>query len=182
MKVSLISTCTEPLSEREFVDPILKLVEKQYSLDQISYFHYDQLNNSSLILASDRIIICGTSLQDEDYLKNINRFKFILNSNVPTLGICSGMQIISLLGGSKIVVNREIGIIDVTTIEKNKLCEGNFQAFSIHNYSISENSKLKILATSSEAPQVVKLSGIPIYGVSFHPEVRNETIISNFIL
>lgn len=180
MKVSLISTCSEKFSEREFVNPIINLIEKHPSLDQINRFHHNQLN-PSLISDSDRILICGTSLQDDNYLKNIDCFKFLLNSNTPTLGICSGMQIISLLGGCKLVANREIGIIDIKTISKNKLCNGNFQAFSLHNYSISETSKLQILATSSKAPQVVKIHNLPIYGVSFHPEVRNETIISNFL-
>ena len=180
MIISIISTCSEKLSEREFVDPIINLVELNQSVNVVNYFHYTELNSSS-ILDSDRIIICGTSLQDDVYLSHIDSFQFILDSSIPTLGICSGLHVISLLGGCNIVNNREIGMIDVTTSSENILCNGTFKAFSLHNFSISENSQLEILATSPQASQVVKIPNFPIYGVSFHPEVRNENIISNFL-
>ena len=38
-----------------------------------------------------------------------------------------------------------------------------------------------ILATSENSIQAVKHVGKEIYGISFHPEVRNETVISNFL-
>ena len=72
-------------------------------------------------------------------------------------------------------------MIEVSTLSDNRLCNGNFQAFSLHNFSVSENSKLKILATSTQAPQIIKIVNLSMYGVSFHPEVRNEEIISNFL-
>ena len=180
MIISIISTCSEKLSEREFVDPIINLVENISTTNVINYFHYIDLDQSS-ILNSDRIIICGTSLQDDKYLNNIDNFQFITSSKIPTLGICSGLQVISLLGGCKIVNNREIGMIEVKTLLDNKLSKGQFQAFSLHNFSISENSTLKILASSTHSPQIIKLDNIPMYGVSFHPEVRNEEIIFNFL-
>ena len=180
MIVSVISTCSEKLSEREFVDPIVNIVENYSVTNTVNYFHYTNLDQSS-ILDSDRIIICGTSLQDKDYLDKLEIFQFILSSKIPTLGICSGFQIISLLGGCIVVDNREIGMIDVSTLSDNRLCNGNFQAFSLHNFSVSENSKLKILASSTQAPQIIKIVNLSMYGVSFHPEVRNEAIISNFL-
>ena len=66
MIVSVISTCSEKLSEREFVDPIVNIVENYSVTNTVNYFHYTNLDQSS-ILDSDRIIICGTSLQDKDY-------------------------------------------------------------------------------------------------------------------
>ena len=89
MIISLISTCSEKLSEREFVDPIINLVENISTTHVVNYFHYTDLDQSS-ILNSDRIIICGTSLQDDKYLNNIDNFQFITPSKIPTLGICSG--------------------------------------------------------------------------------------------
>ena len=79
MIISIISTCSEKLSEREFVDPIINLVELNQSVNVVNYFHYTKLNSSS-ILDSDRIIICGTSLQDDVYLSHIDSFQFIIDS------------------------------------------------------------------------------------------------------
>ena len=177
MTILIISTCSEELSEREFVTPISKIVGK----DNHKILHYTECTEENTSEFA-KILICGTSLHDNSYQKDIDKFKKILyNFGKPILGICSGMQIICSIFEDKIIKNLEIGIVEVETLNANALCEGNFQAYSIHNYSVENLQYFTVLARSQTSNQVIKHKTKDIFGVSFHPEVRNENIIENFL-
>ena len=105
MTILIISTCSEKLSEREFVTPISKIVgEYKYKIS-----HYTECTEEN-INEFEKILICGTSLQDNLYQKDIGKFKRILtNFEKPILGICSGMQIVCTIFEDKIIKNLEIG-------------------------------------------------------------------------
>jgi GMP synthase (glutamine-hydrolysing) len=165
------------LSEREFVTPISKIVGAANQ----KILHYTECTEQN-IFEFEKILICGTSLQDNSYQKDIDKFKIILtNFEKPILGICSGMQIVCTIFGDKIIKNLEIGMVDIETLEKNSLCKGKFQAYSIHNNSVGNLVYFTILAQSETSIQVIKHKTKDIFGVSFHPEVRNESIIENFL-
>jgi len=174
--ILIISTCSEKLSEREFVIPISKIVgEYKYKI-----LHYTECTEEN-INEFEKILICGTSLQDNLYHKDIDKFKRLLtNLEKPILGICSGMQIVCTIFEDKIIKNLEIGMVNVETLEKNSLCEGIFQAYSIHNYSVDNLAHFTILAQSETSIQLIQHKTKDIFGVSFHPEVRNEYILTNF--
>jgi GMP synthase (glutamine-hydrolysing) len=177
MTILIISTCSEKLSEREFVTPISKIVGAANQ----KILHYTECTEQN-IFEFEKILICGTSLQDNSYQKDIDKFKIILtNFEKPILGICSGMQIVCTIFGDKIIKNLEIGMVDIETLEKNSLCKGKFQAYSIHNNSVGNLVYFTILAQSETSIQVIKHKTKDIFGVSFHPEVRNESIIENFL-
>lgn len=177
MTILIISTCSEKLSEREFVTPISKIVGAANQ----KILHYTECTEQN-IFEFEKILICGTSLQDNSYQKDIDKFKIILtNFEKPILGICSGMQIVCTIFGNKIIKNLEIGMVDIETLEKNSLCKGKFQAYSIHNNSVGNLVYFTILAQSETSIQVIKHKTKDIFGVSFHPEVRNESIIENFL-
>jgi GMP synthase (glutamine-hydrolysing) len=177
MTILIISTCSEKLSEREFVTPISKIV----GAANHKILHYTECIEQN-IFEFEKILICGTSLQDNSYQKDIDKFKIILtNFEKPILGICSGMQIVCTIFGDKIIKNLEIGMVDIETLEKNSLCKGKFQAYSIHNNSVGNLVYFTILAQSETSIQVIKHKTKDIFGVSFHPEVRNESIIENFL-
>lgn len=176
MKTLLISTCNHSLSEREFVLPISKILgENEHD---IIYFE-----DCSDLSGYEKIIICGTSLQDFYYVEQLPFFDDLLKDYKGSiLGICSGMQILtSIFGTSGLIDNVEIGLVEVKTLESNKLFEGKFQAYNLHNYSVQDCENFKILAMSEHSIQAVKHVTREIYGISFHPEVRNEEIISNFL-
>ena len=157
--------------------PIAKIVKPE----DCKVLHYTECTENDISKAS-RIIICGTSLQDNAYLGDLNIFKnILLGFDGPILGICSGMQIISSLFEDKIVENVEIGMIEVRTLESNRLCEGKFQAYSIHNFSVDNLEFFTILARSDASVQAIKHKSRKIFGVSFHPEVRNQEIVENFL-
>ena len=173
----LISTCSEKLSEMEFVSPIAKIVKPEYCKVR----HYAECTEKD-ISGADKIMICGTSLQDNAYLNDLKIFKnLLLEFERPVLGICSGMQIVCSLFEEKIVKNIEIGMIEVKTLEPNRLCHGKFQAYALHNFSVDHLDFFTVLARSETNVQAVKHKSREIFGVSFHPEVRNEKTIVNFL-
>ena len=173
----LISTCSEKLSEREFVFPIAEIVKPE----DTDILHYTECTEKDISKAG-RIMICGTSLQDNAYLSDFDIFKnLLLGFEGAILGICSGMQIVCSLFEDKQVENAEIGMIEVRTLESNELCKGKFQAYSMHNFSVDNLEFFMILARSDTSVQAIKHKSRKIFGVSFHPEVRKEGIVENFL-
>ncbi len=168
----LLSTCREKLSEEEFVNPVARIVGK------CKIVHYKEKLD---IKKSDRLIICGTALNDNDYLENLKKFSFLKNIEIPVLGICSGMQILCLINGSKLSKKTEIGLIDIKTIRQNKLFAGDFAAYSLHQNSVTLPKGFIAIAKSRNTIQAVKHKEKEIYGVMFHPEVRSREIIEKFL-
>jgi len=89
--ILLINICKEQLHELEFVKPIQDILLKNNL--KFKVVHYKELKKIDIDNAK-RIIICGTSLKDNDFLKNMRLFFWIRTCNKPILGICGGMQII----------------------------------------------------------------------------------------
>ena len=177
MKILLISTCKEKLSEYEFVNPIVEII-KVFDHDIVNYRKMKTINVSIY----DKIIICGTSLQDNDYLNYLEDFKKLKDYNKYILGICSGFQIICSMFDEQIIPQEEIGMIDVKVQGQNSLISGDFQAYNMHNFSIGEVISFNVLAKSKKTIQMISHKTLNIFGVSFHPEVRNEEILTNFLL
>ncbi|MDP6845817.1 MAG: hypothetical protein QF460_02590 [Candidatus Nanoarchaeia archaeon] len=171
MKVLIVSTCAEKLNELEFVNPIVNLIGKNvdYELANIS-------NAEKKSVGADKIIICGTSIADNDYLQN--NFEWLQDFNKPVLGICSGIQIIAKTFDGVIIPKKEIGMVEV---KGNLFDQKKFEAYALHTNGISKLSSFKILARSKKSVQAIKHKSKEIYGVMFHPEVRNEWVISEFI-
>ena len=178
MKTLLISTCTHFLSDREFVFPISQILgENEHNI-----LHFEDCSQN-VLSNYERIIICGTSLQDFSYIKWLPFFDDLLKEfHGPILGICSGMQILtSIFGISGLIDKIEIGFVEVNTLISNKLFDGRFQAYNLHNYSVNDCNEFTILATSENCIQAVKHMSREIYGISFHPEVRNQEVVKNFL-
>ena len=176
MNILLISTCKEKLSEYEFVTPIVEII-KSFEYDIINYKDLETSN----ISIYDKIIICGTSLQDNDYLNYLDDFRKLKNYDKEILGICSGFQIVCNMFDEEIIDQQEIGMINVETQIQNPLVSGNFQAYNMHNFSAGEVTYFNVLAKSEKTIQMISHKNLNIFGVSFHPEVRNQQIIKNFL-
>ncbi|HJM17521.1 MAG TPA: hypothetical protein QGI59_03330 [Candidatus Poseidoniia archaeon] len=177
MNTLLISTCNDELSEREFVLPISRIVGQ----NNHKILHYKQCTEK-IISSYDKIIICGTSLKDNSYIMKLDHFKKLFyNFPGSIMGICSGMHVVCSMFGCQIIKNLEIGMVEIEILEKNILCENTFQAYSLHNYSVNNLENFIFLARSKNSIQIVKHKDKNVFGVSFHPEVRNEKIILNFL-
>jgi GMP synthase (glutamine-hydrolysing) len=167
-----------PLAQYEFVKPILSVVEP---LKPCTVKHYLDVNPSE---AEDysHIILSGTTLKDFVFLENLECFQWIKTCNKPLLGICAGMQTIIRLYGETLVPCQQVGMTEITVTKPNPLFSGTFQAYSLHTYSLlAESRTFDAIAESAKCVQAIAHKQKQIYGVLFHPEVRNNEIFKRFI-
>lgn len=161
----------------EFCMPIANIIK------QIPEFQYEIKHFSEKINYEqyDKIIIAGSSLKDFEYLNHLNKFEFIKTTTIPILGICAGMQIIAKIYEAKLKKCKEIEITKTITTKENKLFKGEFDTYSIHNYSISLPKEFEKLAKSKKGIHAIKHKNKEIYGILFHPEIKNKEILLSFI-
>lgn len=175
--ILLISTCAEKMHELEFVRPIEQILQES----NIKFFtkHYSTITDADLKKA-EKIIICGTSLKDNEFIKHINSSRWISSINKPLLGICAGMQIISIIFGSKMKKKTEIGFYKEHFKKEFLSLAGAQEVYHLHNnYTLLPKDFISF--TEGKIPQTIKHKEKEIYGVLFHPEVRNRKLIEKFI-
>ena len=177
MTVLIVSTCAEPLSEAEFIVPLVRIIREAGKT--VENIHLK--NPLDVPVGVSHILLGGTALQDDKYLKENTGIKPLLEADVPLLAICSGMQLLSAVCGGEIIIQREIGMVQVKTVAENPLCSGNFEAFVLHHRAIEPGPQLEVLAQSKSCVQAIRNCELPHYGVLFHPEVRNEQVVQNFL-
>lgn len=175
--ILIISTCKEKLHENEFVKPVEKILKEEKI--KFGTVHYLDLKKKDLDLAK-KVIICGTSLQDDSFLKNLKKFSWIKTLNKPILGICSGMQIILLEFGGKLNKKTEIGYYFEFFKRPFLSLEDKHEVYHLHNNYVSLPKEF-FSYTTSRIPQAVMHKEKEIYGVLFHPEVRNRKLIEEFV-
>ncbi len=170
--ILIISTCEHELSNYEFVNPVKKIVNTITSSEVVHYTNIpDTLHKYS------GVIICGTALKDNKYLDNIEAFRGVVG--LPVLGICAGMQVIGRLFGSLIKHCSEIGMTRIRAVKEFLGRGGDFEAYALHNNGIGLPDGFEPLAFSGECLHAFRKD--KLYGVMFHPEVRNPELISNFV-
>ncbi len=166
------------LGAYEFVAPIVSVAEE---LETCAVKHYTELTSEDLRNCS-RIILSGTALEDNVTLSQPEKFSWLKNVDKLVLGICAGMQTIGVVFGLQLTECLEIGMTQITLLKENALFSGVFKAYSLHNYSVEVSGEFEALAESSQCAQALKHREKPIYGVLFHPEVRNAEVIKRFIM
>jgi GMP synthase-like glutamine amidotransferase len=161
----------------EFVSPIVNIAQE---LEECLVKHYAEVRAMDL-QRSSKILLSGTALKDNLTLDQTSRFKWMKDYSKPILGVCAGMQTIGLVFGGRLQRCLEIGMTKVETLKANPLFSSRFKAYSLHNYSIQPSNEFEALAESAKCIQAIKHKQKDIYGVLFHPEVRNKEIIQRFI-
>jgi GMP synthase (glutamine-hydrolysing) len=180
-EILLVDLCYEPdsLSQYEFVHPIACALKMHGCPSQI--LHYS-LVSEEVANRYDKVILCGTALKDNAYSEHLASFSWIGLRETPLLGICAGMQIISLVFGGHIIPCSAIGlemieiVMDSPLLGRPRLMEG----YHLHNFGSSLPNDFLLLAGSPEKPDAFRHSQRPIYGTIFHPEVRNHWILDRF--
>lgn len=175
--ILVISVCKEKLHELEFVKPIENILTE----NKTKFFtkHYSKLLRSDLNKAN-KVIICGTSLKDFEYLNNLDKFPWIKNLEKPILGICAGIQIISLVFGSKTKKKTEIGFYKEDFKKEFLSLIGEHEVYHLHNNYNTLPKDFESF-TTGKIPQAIKHKSKQIYGVLFHSEVRNKVLIEEFV-
>jgi len=165
------------LAFSEFVLPITSAIE---SFNKCEVKHFSEITIADLD-ACNKIVLSGTALKDHTTLKQIGNFNWVRTFDKPLLGICAGMQTISRAFGTPLTTCLQIGMAEISTLKENPLFKGNFKAYTLHNFSVKSSQTFETLAESTKCIQAIKHKQKDIYGVLFHPEVRNQEIIQRFI-
>jgi GMP synthase-like glutamine amidotransferase len=162
----------------EFVLPIVSIAEE---LDEVVVKHYAELTREDTSKC-DAIILSGTPLQDHATLNQTEKFEWTRTCEKPLLGICAGMQTLGLVFGLSLKNCLGIGMTQVSTLNPNLLFSSTFKAYALHNFSVAPSSDdFEVLAESAQCIQAIKHRQRDVYGVLFHPEVRNKEIIQRFV-
>ncbi len=171
MRVLIIGAWMNELHRLEFAEPVARLVKEP------KLVHYSRLSLKELEWAQ-KIIICGTSLQDKGY--PVEDFRWLKKCKVPVLGICAGMQLIGQVFGFKLIKQLEIGFRSLNFEKEYLGLSGEVEVYDMHSLALDESisSKFEVYA-STEVPQAIRHK--QIYGVLFHPEARTKQLISNFV-
>lgn len=129
----------------------------------------------NLSLEFDLIILSGsrdhTAKYDGSYFKN--EIELIQNSNIPLIGICLGCELIAIAfdGTLKRMDERHSGIRNIHLMSSVYLDSKEIEVFESHRWIIDDLPKdFRILATSSDGPEMIRHNSRPIWGLQFHPE------------
>lgn len=175
--ILIVKICEISFHYFEFVKPIEDVLKK-LKTDFIT-IHYKDLTLEMLTKA-DKMIICGTSLKDNSYLEDVDKFKWIKEFNKPVLGICGGMHLLCLIYDGKLKKTQEIGLNTIKFINEFFGLAGETEVYELHNFCV-ESNYFDVLAESQKCYQAVKHKHKPFYAVIFHPEVRNKKLIERFV-
>lgn len=159
--VLVINICLNPLHYFEFVKPVEDILRNNNIKFTTKNYRYI---NKATINKADKIIICGTSLADNKFIDDIDKFKFILTFTKPVLGICGGAHIIGLLLGKNLVKEEAIGMKEINFEKPFLGVSGKREVYHLHQFRV--------------LPEVFHESHF--YATLFHPEVRNKEMIVNF--
>ena len=171
--ILIISTCAEKLNENEFVKPIVNIVGENFEVK-----HYSKVES---VEKYEKIIICGTALKDNKFLEDLDKFVWLLETENPVLGICSGMQIIALSFGAELTEAKKIGMAKVKVLEENVLFSEELEVYELHGNGLTNLDHFNILADTNDSVQAIRHKEKKFYGIIFHPEVRNHQVVINFL-
>jgi GMP synthase-like glutamine amidotransferase len=166
----------DSLGMLEFVLPITAVAK---AFEECRILHFSQVTQKDLGECS-RVILSGTALKDHVTLKEVGKFSWIRDFNKPVLGICAGMQTISIAFDVPLAPCLQIGMTEIATAQSNPLFSGSFKAYCLHNFSVQKSETFQVLAKSTKCIQATKHKQKNVYGVLFHPEVRNSEILERF--
>jgi GMP synthase-like glutamine amidotransferase len=168
------------LGFEEFVLPIARIIEKEGAGCRI--VHYTRCPNQAT-RDCDGIILCGTPVMDNGFLGDLASFSWIAETDLPVLGICAGMEVLALLAGGRVIPCPEIGMTEIQVTVQDPIFPENrvFEAYELHGYACTLPPGYHTLAESDRCIQVFRDPVRPVYGVMFHPEVRNEWVVGRFL-
>lgn len=178
----LVDLCYEKdsLSKHEFVLTIAETIKQAGARCDI--LHYTEIRKKK-IEKYERAVLCGTALKDNVYAEEPDAFSWILEWAKPTLGICAGMQVIASLSGGSILAKPVIGFDSIKIIRKTPLLgePRQIEVYHLHKFGVTLPQGFDLLAGTIDNVEAFMHLEKPLYGIIFHPEVRNRWILERFI-
>lgn len=181
--ILLIDLCCreDSLGFEEFVLPPARFIEGCDRDTEI--VHFRSVPGSAALARAEGVILCGAPLADNAFHDQIRSFQWLAQAGVPLLGICAGMEVICSVFGGRLGPCTEIGMTGIRITRPDPLFPAvdPFMAYELHSWACTEPGPLQVLAVSERCIQVVRHPERPVYGVMFHPEVRNEWVLERFL-
>ena len=178
----LIDLCYEKdsLSKHEFVLPIEEAIKQAGARCDI--LHYTEISEKR-IEKYKRAVLCGTALKDNVYAEKLDAFSWILEWAKPMLGIGAGMRVIASLSGGNISAKLVIGFESTKIIRKTSLLgePRQIEGYYLQRYGVTLPQGFDLLAGTIDNVEAFMHLEKPLYGIIFHPEVRNRWILERFI-
>ena len=179
--ILLLDLCYEKnsLSRYEFVFPIADTLSKAGARFETQ--HFTEIAEDKL-RKYEKIILCGTALKDNTYADRIDMFSWLMRFDRPVLGICAGMQVISAVYGGSIVPEPAIGLEKIEIVADTPLLgePRQIEGYHLHNYGVTLPEEFILVAGKTDVVEAFKHRERSIYGIIFHPEVRNRWILERF--
>ena len=168
------------LSRDEFVAPIERLL--QSAGVPFTARHYTAIGTPE-VEAADAVVLCGTALKDTRFAGHPGRFSWLPVFERPVLGISSGMRTLAAAFGAGTEPCCEIGMTDVRVLADDPLFveKETFSAYELHESAVQVPDRFIPLAASDRCVQAIRHRSLPLYGLLFHPEVRNEWVVERFL-
>jgi GMP synthase (glutamine-hydrolysing) len=196
-------------NERDFDDLgwIPRIREAIAAIEPVEFIvmHFSDIDKNSVQFAKpDLIILTGRATHHwdmEEILQSYTReLEFIRQTEVPTLGICAGIELISVAYGNPIgkMVNGEDDILEEGYVQIDILqpvdalfkgLDSSFRCCEMHREEVKVlPPDFECLASNQMCKiQTIKHKELPLYGVQFHPEWYNDeypdgkAILANFL-
>ena len=179
--ILLVDLCyrENSLSRDEFVGPVARIISRTEKDWRV--LHFSKVSKEEF-QRFDGIILCGTALKDNVFSEEKEKFAWLLDVNVPVLGICAGMQALCMVYGGKIRPVTEIGMTAVRIVQPDPLIgdRQTFEAYELHSFACYPPDDWVVTSTSDSCVQSIHHPDRPLYGVMFHPEVRNDGVVERF--
>ena len=168
------------LSRAEFVGPVERFLRGAGAEPVVR--HYTAVSAPD-IGGADGVVLCGAALKDTGFAEHPGRFRWLPAFERPVLGISSGMLALAAAFGGSNVPCCEIGMTDVRVTAPDPLFAGmtGFPAYELHERAVETPRGFIPLAVSDRCVQAIRHRSLPLYGLLFHPEVRNEWVIERFL-
>lgn len=182
-KILLVDSCYEAdsLSRYEFVHPVKMALEQAGFPCRICHI---SILDGEILEGCDRVVLCGTALKDNEYLNHLERYSWLKEADRPVLGICAGMQIIAAIFGGKIMSRHKpaIGLEKIEVAEESDLLgpSRDIEVYHLHTLDPTLPDGFHRLAGTELVPEAFSHCDEPIWGLLFHPEVRNRWILENY--
>ncbi len=165
---------------------IKEIIGNSVSCEVVGFYDFDEkhVDNYSAVVFSGAPILL-TEVDHEPYLKV---FDWVKRYEKPILGICFGHQLLGLLHGASVSLQREDrGMQWIEVIAPNPLFDDMDNPVEMqedHCESISVPPGFVLSATSdATVNEAMHHKSKPFFGVQFHPEVSGvagEQVLANF--
>jgi GMP synthase (glutamine-hydrolysing) len=182
-KILLVDSCYEAdsLSQYEFVRPVQRVLERTGFSCQVCHI---SLLDEERLKGCDKVVLCGTALKDNEYLNHLERYTWLKEGDWPVLGICAGMQIIAAIFGGEVRSRPgpAIGLEKIEVVRESDILgpSRKIEVYHIHSLDPTLPEGFISLAGTELSPEAFSHCSLPIWGLLFHPEVRNRWILENY--